>query len=752
MNNKIKNRENCIQMKMPPRFQLSLNIFALCFGLFFINEDIQAQSLEPDKPILTIGAISDIHNQESLINTSINNIKLRGVFETTLDRMKTEDNPDILIFNGDFTSDVTISEAQYNRVRELIAEAGRNMFYPELSRKPVFYVLGNHDYEVANFDYLPKSYNAGEYYSQLMKTDIGELNAQSVFYELASNGALPAMNLLAAYHYVVEGFDFVALNAGKYFFSNAWDYTYSEESVTWVKNKLAEIYAGNPNKTVFFLCHIPFNDSKGISDSNKGIFDNAATQLLRETLAKYPNLIYCYGHDHGTNSAFIRTSTDERITRYDSNGNIFNENSNTGEPKTLFYIQNKAENTYLGANTYNLYPVTTPTICTITPNSTDNYFNIRVSAPQITTPSSNGLHCGGSGRFSLNAIPANIRLFCVTSTSGATVTAEQVTDGVVLHGGEYLIVGNTTDAGGASYAVTNEPYSANTSSQRVVGSPVSINGTTLTYTDSNTNDSYSALWTFNDIEEPQATNSFISSFVGSMRYYNNSIDGSVGVNNSRIVQALMIYVYNDSIVLKMKNYGESGTINGITVNEDLKPYILIRSVEGAKPAAPRQVTVSVVSNQLDAGSVNILSPENEVTTVNTTEPVIVQASGHESSQFLKWINVDTDETISFANPYRYAGLDAIHLAAVFTIDPMNITDSTRSKLKVYPNPTSGELRVENKNENEICELFDVMGRNVRFFSLCVSSSEMTIDISRLPTGVYFLRIGNETVKIIKILE
>jgi hypothetical protein len=155
-----------------------------------------------------------------------------------------------------------------------------------------------------------------------MQSDIGELDENSVFYEEADNSNSPKMQLLAAYHYVIDGFDFVVLNCGKYFFKSAWDYIYSEESINWVKNKLEEIYAGDPDKTVFFLCHIPFRDSKRMSSPDKGIFNYTTTQTLKWTLAKYPNLIYLYGHDHGTDSAYIRTSTAERVTEYDSNGYI----------------------------------------------------------------------------------------------------------------------------------------------------------------------------------------------------------------------------------------------------------------------------------------------------------------------------------------------------------------------------------------------------------------------------------------------
>jgi hypothetical protein len=77
-----------------------------------------------------------------------------------------------------------------------------------------------------------------------------------------------------------------------------------------------------------------------------------------------------------------------------------------------------------------------------------------------------------------------------------------------------------------------------------------------------------------------------------MRYYSNSIDGGSSVNDSRIIQALMVYVYADRVELKMKNYGESGTINGITINKDLTPYVSYRIVEHSTEVVTETPTIA----------------------------------------------------------------------------------------------------------------------------------------------------------------
>ena len=317
----------------------------------FITHSMFAQETTQteEKPIFTFACLSDLHSQQTLISGNVQSVKLRGTIQKTLDSIKNEENLDLIVLGGDYLSDVTIPLENYYRTRELLVNATRNTF-PKDSKTPVIYVNGNHEYEVANFDAVPKNFNAGDYYSTPMKTDIGALADNDCFYEMASNGSSNPVKLLAAYHYVIKGIDFVVLNTGKNFFQSAWNYTYSEESVEWIGKKLAEIYAENPNKTVFFLVHLPFADSNSISSASKGMSGDSA-EMLKSILAQYPNLIMLYGHDHGKDTAYIRENTAQRVTQYDSNGNIWvapEEEEEVEEVITTAYaVKNVASGKYV---------------------------------------------------------------------------------------------------------------------------------------------------------------------------------------------------------------------------------------------------------------------------------------------------------------------------------------------------------------------------------------------------------------------
>jgi hypothetical protein len=88
---------------------------------------------------------------------------------------------------------------------------------------------------------------------------------------------------------------------------------------------------------------------------------------------------------------------------------------------------------------------------------------------------------------------------------------------------------------------------------------------------------------------------------------------------------------------------------------------------------------------------------------------------------------------------------------------------------VYPNPTSGQLRISLPNpsergayEAENIEIYDVVGRKVGIYTPLTpleggisnfeggrGMSEIIIDISHLSAGIYFLRIDGKTMKIVK---
>jgi hypothetical protein len=67
------------------------------------------------------------------------------------------------------------------------------------------------------------------------------------------------------------------------------------------------------------MAHFPLGDSNNLIKSSKGAKEDSTLRLL-DILKDYPNLVYLYGHDHGSDLAYINSETEERVTRYDTDG------------------------------------------------------------------------------------------------------------------------------------------------------------------------------------------------------------------------------------------------------------------------------------------------------------------------------------------------------------------------------------------------------------------------------------------------
>jgi len=86
-----------------------------------------------------------------------------------------------------------------------------------------------------------------------------------------------------------------------------------------------------------------------------------------------------------------------------------------------------------------------------------------------------------------------------------------------------------------------------------------------------------------------------------------------------------------------------------------------------------------------------------------------------------------------------------------TVSVLSINERSLSNLNLYPNPTTGELKIDNGELtiNNI-EVFDIYGRKILSNHLITLSSHQKIDISHLQSGIYFLKVGNKIGRVVKL--
>jgi hypothetical protein len=97
------------------------------------------------------------------------------------------------------------------------------------------------------------------------------------------------------------------------------------------------------------------------------------------------------------------------------------------------------------------------------------------------------------------------------------------------------------------------------------------------------------------------------------------------------------------------------------------------------------------------------------------------------------------ESYSFQNVHENGTI------AVIFVSDVGIDETALSQILVYPNPTTGELRIESK-ESEIknVEIFDVFGKKI-LLNYIVNH----IDISDLQAGIYFIKVITTQGEIVK---
>jgi hypothetical protein len=118
----------------------------------------------------------------------------------------------------------------------------------------------------------------------------------------------------------------------------------------------------------------------------------------------------------------------------------------------------------------------------------------------------------------------------------------------------------------------------------------------------------------------------------------------------------------------------------------------------------------------------------------------------------KFVNWTKDgEVVSTDNPYSFTVTEDVELVANFEegvgIEELRVENGA---LRVYPNPTREELRIETSDMRlSDITIYDMMGRMQKIGQSEIGQSEIVLDVSHLPTGIYFLRVGEKTVKFVK---
>jgi len=108
---------------------------------------------------------------------------------------------------------------------------------------------------------------------------------------------------------------------------------------------------------------------------------------------------------------------------------------------------------------------------------------------------------------------------------------------------------------------------------------------------------------------------------------------------------------------------------------------------------------------------------------------------------IEYPDLGTDKEFSIT--YNTDNIVLEVVASTLSIDP----DNELNNIAIYPNPTSGILNINNTNTVSQIDIYSVLGKKIKTFTLSVGNN--SIDVSDLKNGIYMLSINKNLYKFIK---
>lgn len=256
--------------------------------------------------LLTSFCFTDIHNQQSMLDypTTLR----RSLLQAKELAMAEFGTADVALVGGDNISDyphwnkscalpkknfLDIKQKMHACISEC-ASGGR-----------VLYVAGNNDMILGDIGTEENEpYNTTDFYD-LMDGAFGELPEEERL--VLTSEKKPGERYWGAFHYVVNGIDFVGINIDPNTSFNSHEGYYNDRTLIWVKNKLDEIDPDG-NKPVFVVGHL-----SAIYYFNGGnlceTMVNGDRTLFYDIFKGHRNAFYLYGHVHGESSCYREYSS-----------------------------------------------------------------------------------------------------------------------------------------------------------------------------------------------------------------------------------------------------------------------------------------------------------------------------------------------------------------------------------------------------------------------------------------------------------
>lgn len=290
------------------------------------------------RKILTAFCFTDMHNQQSMLDypTTLR----KSVVQAKELAIKEFGLADIALVGGDNISDYP----HWNRSCALpkknfldIKKKINDCISASVKDGKVLYVAGNNDMILGDIGTEENEpYNTTDFYDE-MNEKFGLIPDDEKL--MLKSEQKPNEIYWGAFHYVVNGIDFIGINIDPNTSFNSHEGYYNDATLIWVKNKMDEIDP-HGKKPIFIVGHLSaiyyYNDG-----TLKETMINGDTQLFYGLFRGHKNAFYLYGHVHGEKACYRDKTSGAILHINDENkpiSNNLNECNSIGKEFSYTFV------------------------------------------------------------------------------------------------------------------------------------------------------------------------------------------------------------------------------------------------------------------------------------------------------------------------------------------------------------------------------------------------------------------------------
>jgi hypothetical protein len=212
-----------------------------------------------------------------------------------------------------------------------------------------------------------------------------------------------------------------------------------------------------------------------------------------------------------------------------------------------------------------------------------------------------------------------------------------------------------------------------------------------------------------------------------------------------------------NVGLDFGTYTATVTVGNDNVSESFSVVFEVAKLEGANVSTP--TLADITFNSITVNSID--EPANGQTveyTISTGQVIDETIMDWQVETTFTGLNSRTNYFVfarSAENEFFFAGRTSISTRFLTLFNSSDISDiEIETSLKVFPNPvTNGELKIENGEwkSGDIVEIYNLIEKRVysKQISFTIHHSPLIINISHLPNGMYIVKIGKFSSRIIK---